>query len=120
MLGMLIFIVALIVSLQLAGTARAVYANPVPVIDTAGTGTMLLAQLQSIQATSAWLVPFKFLGIATEFLAIVMGLGSIVHALNNQTAMLKKGVQIARSGKKEAGAPIELDDKVPTTESVAA
>ena len=34
-LGMLIFIVALIVSLQLAGTARALYANPIPEIDAA-------------------------------------------------------------------------------------
>ncbi|HUV26431.1 MAG TPA: hypothetical protein VMW34_03605, partial [Anaerolineales bacterium] len=33
MAGMLIFIIALIVSLQLAGTARAVFANPLPVVD---------------------------------------------------------------------------------------
>jgi hypothetical protein len=118
MLGMLIFIVALIVSLQLSGTARAVYANPIPVIDAAGTGTVLLAQLQSIQATSAWLVPFKFLGIATEFLAIVMGLGTIVYVLNNQTAMLKKGVQVARSGKQQAAQPAEEADQVPATESI--
>jgi hypothetical protein len=120
MLGMLIFIVALIVSLQLAGTARAVFSNPVPVIDAAGAGTVLLGQLQSIQATSAWLVPFKFLGIATEFLAIVMGLGTIVYVLNNQTAMIKKGVQVARSGAQQDAKPVDEGDKVPATESVAA
>jgi hypothetical protein len=120
MLGMLIFIVALIVSLQLAGTARAVFSNPVPVIDAAGAGTVLLGQLQSIQATSAWLVPFKFLGIATEFLAIMMGLGPIVYVLNNQTAMIKKGVQVARSGVQQDTKPVDEGDKVPATESVAA
>jgi hypothetical protein len=120
MLGMLIFIAALIVSLQLAGTARAVYANPVPDIDAAGAGTVLLGQLQSIQATSAWLVPFKFLGIATEFLAIVMGLGTIVYVLNNQTAMIKKGVQVARSGVQQDAKPLDEGDKVSATESVAA
>jgi hypothetical protein len=120
MLGMLIFIVALIVSLQLAGTARALFANPVPDIDAAGTGTVLLAQLQNIQATSAWLVPFKFLGIATEFLAIAMGLGTIVYVLNNQTALLKKSIQVARSGKQQQGKPVDEGDKVSATESVAA
>ena len=120
MLGMLIFIVALIVSLQLAGTARAVFANPVPDIDAAGAGAVLLGQLQSIQASSAWLVPFKFLGIATEFLAIVMGLGTIVYVLNNQTAMIKKGVQVARSGVQQDAKPADEGDKIPATESVAA
>lgn len=120
MFGMLIFIVALIVSLQLAGTARAVYANPVPDIDAAGAGTVLLTQLQNIQATSAWLVPFKFLGIATEFLAIVMGLGTIVYVLNAQTAMLKKGVQVARMGKQGEVKSTDGGDKVPDAEGVAA
>ncbi len=120
MLGMLIFIVALLVSLQLAGTARAVFSNPVPDIDAAGAGTVLLGQLQNIQATSAWLVPFKFLGIATEFLAIVMGLGTIVYVLNNQTAMLKKGVQVAQSGLQQDVKPAEEGDQVPATEGVAA
>jgi hypothetical protein len=120
MIGMLIFIVALIISLQLAGLARALFLNPIPDIDAASSGTVLLAQLQSIQATSAWLVPLKFVGIATEFLAIVMGLGTIVYVLNNQTALLKKGVQIARSGQQHATTRTEADDKFPATESAAA
>jgi len=102
MLGMLVFIVALIISLQLASTARAVFANPLPVIDAAGSGSTLLAQVQSIKATSAWLVPFKFFGIATEFLAILMGLGTIAYVLKAQTEMLKNGVQVARTGKQQA------------------
>jgi hypothetical protein len=109
MLGWLVFIIALIISLQLAATARAVFANPIPAIDAAGAGTALLNQLQTIQATSAWLVPFKFFGIGTEFLAIVMGLGTIAYVLNAQTEMLKKGVQIARSAKPK-GASAEADN----------
>jgi len=113
MLGMLVFIVALIISLQLASTARVVFANPVPVVDAAGAGTTLLAQVQTIHATSAWLVPFKFFGIATEFLAIVMGLGTIAYVLKAQTEMLKNGVQVARTGKRQAK-PVEQvhEDKV--------
>ena len=79
-----------------------------------------MTQLQSILATSAWLVPLKFLGIATEFLAIVMGLGTIVYVLNNQTAMIKKGVQVARSGVQQDAKPADEGDKIPATESVAA
>lgn len=119
MLGMLIFVVALIVSLQLASTARAVFANPLPAIDAAGAGTVLLAQVQNIHATSAWLVPFKFFGIATEFLAITMGLATIAYVLKAQTEMLKKGVQVARNSMKQ-GNPSEQKEKAPAVETVAA
>jgi len=119
MLGMLIFVVALIVSLQLASTARAVFANPLPAIDAAGAGTVLLAQVQNIHATSAWLVPFKFFGIATEFLAITMGLATIAYVLKAQTEMLKKGVQVARNSMKQ-GKPSEQKEKTPAVETIAA
>jgi hypothetical protein len=120
MLGMLVFIIALIVSLQLVSTARAVFANPIPAIDAAGAGSVLLAQVQSIKATSAWLVPFKFFGIATEFLAIVMGLGTIVYVLTAQTEMLKKGIQISRSSKGAEAKPVEEQKQAPAGETVTA
>jgi hypothetical protein len=119
MLGMLIFIFAFIVSLQLAITARAVFANPLPVIDAAGAGTALLAQVQTIHAASAWLVPFKFFGISTEFLAILMGLATIAYVLKAQTEMLKKGVQAARTSMKQAK-PVEQQEKATVVETVAA
>lgn len=99
MLGEVIFVVALIVSLNLASTARGVYSNPVAAIDAAGAGSALLANLQTIQVTSAWLVPLKFFGVATEFLAIVMGLSTIVYILTQQTQMLDIGIGLARSMK---------------------
>ena len=120
MLGMLVFIIALIVSLQLASTARAVFANPIPAVDAAGAGSVLLAQVQSIKATSAWLVPFKFFGIATEFLAIVMGLGTIVYVLTAQTEMLKKGIQMSRSSKGAEAKPVEEQKQAPAGETVTA
>lgn len=93
MLGEAIFVVALVVALRLAGVAQQVFANPVPDIDAAAAGTALLARLQSIQATSAWLVPFKFFGVATEFLAIAIGLATIITILAVQTKMLDESIQ---------------------------
>ncbi len=105
MLGEVIFIIALIVALQVAGVARQVFANPIPDIDQAGAGTALLAQLQTIQTTSAWLVPFKFFGVATEFLAILIGLATIIYILGAQTEMLDKGLQIGRAAEKAPASP---------------
>ena len=97
MLGWVIFIYAFVVSLQNAALANTVFANPLSAIDAAGSGSTLLAQLQSIKASSAWLVPLKFFGVATEFLAITMGLATIITILSRQTEMIKKGIEIGRS-----------------------
>jgi len=101
MLGEVIFVAALIVGLSLAGIARQVFAHPIPEIDAAGAGSALLAQAQTIQSVAAWLVPFKFLGVATEFLAIVMGLATIIFILGAQTEMIDKGIQVARTVRAE-------------------
>lgn len=97
LLGEVIFIYALVVALQLAGSASQLFANPVPTIDAAGAGSALLAQLQSIKASSAWLVPLKFFAVSTEFLAITMGLSTIVKILGEQTELIQRGIQIGRS-----------------------
>lgn len=111
MLGLLVFIIALIVSLGLASTAGQVFANPVPVIDAAGAGSTLLTQVQTIHATSAWLVPFKFFAIATEFLAIAMGLGTIIYILTQQTQMLEQGIAIARRSAKAK--QVDIEERIP-------
>lgn len=105
MAGELTFVVALIVSLGLARTAAQVFAHPVPEIDAAGAGTPLLAQVQAIVTSSAWLVPFKFLGVATEFLAIAMGLATIIFILGAQTELLETGIRIARGEQASARHP---------------
>ncbi len=111
MLGLLVFIVALIVGLGQAADARALFANPLPTIDAAGAGTALLATLEGIKATSAWLVPFKFFGVATEFLAITMGLGTIIFIILQQTDMIANGIDI---GRKNAQSKKREDDRAPT------
>lgn len=98
LIGEAIFIYAFIVALQLAGSASALFSNPLATIDAAEAGSALLNHLQTIKATSAWLVPLKFFAIATEFLAITMGLATIVRILGNQTKMIQRGIQIGRGG----------------------
>ncbi len=88
MLGEMIFLTAFGVGLWLSGIARAVFANPMPTIDAAGPGSALLNGVATIHAVEGWLVPFKFFGIATEFLAITMGLATIIFILSAQTDML--------------------------------
>lgn len=90
MLGEMILLIAFGVSLWAAGLARSVFSNPIPQIDAAGAGSTLLSQLQTIHTVEAWLVPFKFLGVATEFLAIAMGLATIIYILSAQTNMLDR------------------------------
>ncbi len=96
MLGWAIFIYALVIAVQNAGLATSVFSNPLATIDAAGAGSRLLAQVQGIHVTSAWLVPLKFFGIATEFLAITMGLATIITILGRQTEMIKRGIEIGR------------------------
>ena len=97
MLGEMVFLVAFIVGLWLSGIARSVFANPIPAIDAAGSGSALLNGVQTILAVEGWLVPFKFLGIATEFLAITMGLATIIFILSTQTKMLDGSLKSAKS-----------------------
>lgn len=96
MLGWLIFIFALVVGVQNSAIANEVFSNPISIIDSAEAGSTLLAQVQRIHATSAWLVPFKFFGVATEFLAITMGLATIITILGRQTETIKRGIEIGR------------------------
>jgi hypothetical protein len=116
MLGMLIIIVGFIVSLNVAGTASAVYSNPVVEIDAAATGSPLLAGLAGVHAAEAWLEAFKFVGIAFLFLGIVNGLASIIFALNYQrSAILQVAQKLPASREQPARAP----KAVPTVDAPA-
>ncbi len=88
MLGELIFIAALVIGIWLSGIARVVFANPLPMIDAAGPGSDLLVGVETIHAVEGWLVPLKFLAISSEFLAITMGLATIIFILKAQTGIL--------------------------------
>lgn len=90
MIGEMIFISAFIVGLWLANIARTVFLNPIATIDAAGPGSALLTGIQTIHSVEGWLIPLKFFGIASEFLAITMGLATIILILKAQTKMLDK------------------------------
>ena len=68
------------------------FSNAVPTIDGATAGTALNNALVNIQATNAWLVPFKFFAVAVEFLAIATGLAVIVYILTHQTDTLEDAI----------------------------
>jgi len=97
----------------LANTASALFSYSVPDIDAAAAGSALLTQIETIHATLAWLVPLKFFGISTEFMAIVMGLGTIIYILSNQTQMMGKGIEVARTlGRQPEKVQQDTRDKV--------
>ena len=81
MVGMLIIIIGFIVSLNVAGTASAVFSNPITAIDAAATGSPLLANLANIHAAEAWLEAFKFVGVAFPLLGDCQWLGDRLSSL---------------------------------------
>jgi hypothetical protein len=92
MLGMLIIIVGFIIALNVAGTASAVFSNPVKVIDAAASGSELLKGLQTVHAAESWLEAFKFLGFSFLFMGIIQGLATIVFSLKFQKEALPQVV----------------------------
>jgi hypothetical protein len=97
MLGEVFFFIAFGVGLWLSGIARVVFENPLPTIDAAGPGSALLGNLQTIHIVEGWVVPFKFFAISTEFLAITMGLATIIFILSAQTQMLSRVLGTGKS-----------------------
>jgi hypothetical protein len=93
MMGMLVIIIGFIVSLSVAGTASAVFSNPVVAIDAAEAGSTLLNGLQRVHAAEAWLDAFKFVGIAFLFMGIINGLATIIFALNYQKTAIPQVVK---------------------------
>ena len=89
---MMMIIIGFIVSLVVAGTASAVFSNPVTAIDAAQSGSEILNGLAQIHSAEAWLEAFKFVGIASFFLGIVNGLGAIVYALRYQQNAIPQAV----------------------------
>lgn len=92
MLGMLLIITGFIVSLNVAGTASAVFSNPIVTIDGAATGSVLLQNLAAVHQAEAWLEAFKFVSVAFFFLGIVNGLATIIFALRYQQVAIPKVV----------------------------
>jgi len=100
-----ILISALGVAASLATVAARLYGNPIPVIDAAAAGSPLLAQLATLESVSAWLTPFRLWGLATGFLAIVLGLAAVTSSLDAQTGLIERAIELARSAAGRAAAP---------------
>ncbi|MBI2012456.1 hypothetical protein HYS90_00840 [Candidatus Curtissbacteria bacterium] len=95
MLGLLTLIVAFIISLNLAGQASSYFNNPIEdVLDAAQSNSALSGQLAQIQATKAWLEPFKFVGVALLLTGISLALATIRKILQFQA---KRLAEIAES-----------------------
>ena len=97
MMGMMILIGALVVGLIIAGTANDLYGgNSIAQIDVAPAGADILKDLGTVAAVSAWLVPFKFVGMAVLFSGIAVALLTLIRVLRWQTGRL---VEIAEEAK---------------------
>lgn len=91
MLGLIIFLFAFIWSLVLSQQVTALFSNKISAID---TSLALTTDLSLIKQANAWMIPLKFFAIATEFLAITIGLATIIYILTNQTDTLEDAILI--------------------------
>lgn len=89
MIGLLILVVAFIVSLNLAGQSSTYFNHPIEgVLDAAESNSELTRQLATIQSTKAWLEPFKFVGITFLLTGISFALVTIRKILAFQATRL--------------------------------
>lgn len=94
MLGLLILIINLIVDLNIASQASSFWNHNIKdELDTAESGSQLLAQLSSIQSIKAWAEPLKFVGVAFLFTSIALALATIRKILGFQAKRMAEMVE---------------------------
>ena len=81
LLGLSITMAAFVIGLVLSFISGDYYAESKAARDAAGAGSSLLADLGLVKAVEAWLLPFKFLGIAMFFAGIGLALGAIIKRI---------------------------------------
>ena len=87
--GMMILLAAMIISAWLGTVAGDVWGRSIATeINVAEEGSALLARLGTLNAVSAWLAPFKFVGMAVLFSGIALALATIVTVLRFQARRL--------------------------------
>jgi hypothetical protein len=81
--GLMIEMTALIIGIALGISYADYWGNSKAVRDAAGPGSNpgILSQVGTIVAVEAWLVPFKFLGLAMFFSGIAVALATIIKTL---------------------------------------
>lgn len=95
MMGMMVLVGAFAVGIVNATIANDLYSHSIREIDAAPAGSELLRQLGLVNATTTWLAPVKFVGMALLFSGIAVALLTIVRVLRWQTGRL---VEIAGGG----------------------
>ena len=90
---------ALVVGIVLAVISGDYWSTAKASRDGAAVGSDLLAQIGSVSAVSIWLEPFKFVGVALFFSAIVTALASIVPRIGLRAAALATVLPMATQRK---------------------
>lgn len=96
--GLTIIAAYLVLGLGLASVSAGYFALPKVERDAAQAGSAVLAQLQYLQSTGAWLEPFKFTGLSLIITGIVLNLAAIVPTLRTRTAALHLALTEMKGG----------------------
>lgn len=89
MMGLMILIIAFLISLWLAGVSAGYWNHSIASeLDAAQAGSALLGQLATIQSVKAWLEPLKFAGIAFLLTGISLALATIRKILQFQAGRI--------------------------------
>ena len=93
LLGIGIIMAAFVVGLVLSFISGDYYAESKATRDAAGAGSSLLADLGLVQAVQAWLLPFKFLGLATFFAGIGLALSAVIKHIQLRGQVMAEGLR---------------------------
>jgi Kef-type K+ transport system membrane component KefB len=93
LLGMGMIMAAFVIGLVLSLVSGDYYAESKATRDAAEVGSSLLADLGQVQAVQAWLLPFKFLGIATFFAGIGLALSAIIKRIQLRGQVMAEGLR---------------------------
>ena len=93
LLGLSITMAAFVIGLVLSFISGDYYAESKAARDAAGAGSSLLADLGLINAVEAWLLPFKFLGIAMFFAGIGLALSAIIKRIQLRGQVMADGLR---------------------------
>ena len=93
LLGLSITMAAFVIGLVLSFISGGYYAESKAARDAAGAGSSLLADLGLVKAVEAWLLPIKFLGIATFFAGIGLALSAIIKRIQLRGQVMAEGLR---------------------------
>ena len=89
MMGIMVLVAALIISIVVAATSYGYWNHSIATeLNPALEGSQLLGSLSTINTTSAWLAPFKFVGMALLLTGIGLALATIIRVLRWQSQRL--------------------------------